>query len=382
MQDSLHVFLTTDVSGDVWDFTATLSNELVQLGHDVSLLAFGEPSRAQRQRAMWSGAELVSTPLKLEWMHDSAKDVRDGQEVARRLVSILRPDVVHANQFSIAAAGLGTPTVLTAHGDLLTRRKWTARPPEDQPIPMEWVEYAGLVKRGFQAANAVVAVSRFLAQETCAAYGISREIEVIHNGWSGSSSSRNPIALRQRMAILASRAWDSPESISLAGRAARGWDPGHVVLAGDATHPDGGQATPLPPPIEPLGRLSRDELDRLLGDARVYISPSHYDPFGLLPLQAALAGCPLLLSDIPSYRELWNGVALFFQPDDPLELRAQWQRMLADESLSEDLARRARRRARGHYGAPRMAREYVRIYSEALALQPASETARRLDVPA
>ena len=48
----------------------------------------------------------------------------------------------------------------------------------------------------------------------------------------------------------------------------------------------------------------------------VFISTARYEPFGLAVLEAAQFGCALILSDIPTFRELWNGCAIFIDPDD------------------------------------------------------------------
>ncbi len=39
-----------------------------------------------------------------------------------------------------------------------------------------------------------------------------------------------------------------------------------------------------------------------------------YEPFGLSVLEAALSGCALVLGDIPSLRENWDGAADFAEP--------------------------------------------------------------------
>ena len=121
----------------------------------------------------------------------------------------------------------------------------------------------------------------------------------------------------------------------------------------------------VPPPLRALGFLERDALDAWLDRADVYLSPARYDPFGLLPLQAALHGCALLLSDIPSYRELWDGAARFFRPDDADDLRRQWQRLLDQPS---EAAQRARQRARICYTPARMAAAYAALYQHQPAL--------------
>jgi len=54
--------------------------------------------------------------------------------------------------------------------------------------------------------------------------------------------------------------------------------------------------------------------------AGVFVSTSKYEPFGLAVLEAAQSGAALVLSDIPTFRELWNGAALFVDPDDAVGL--------------------------------------------------------------
>jgi glycosyltransferase involved in cell wall biosynthesis len=64
------------------------------------------------------------------------------------------------------------------------------------------------------------------------------------------------------------------------------------------------------------GRVERAEVDAWMRRAPVYVAPSRYEPFGLAPLEAALHGCALVLSDIGTFRELWNGCAEFFSAGD------------------------------------------------------------------
>jgi glycosyltransferase involved in cell wall biosynthesis len=106
--------------------------------------------------------------------------------------------------------------------------------------------------------------------------------------------------------------------------------------------------------------------------AAVYALPARYEPFGQSVLEAALAGCALVLGDIPSLRELWEGVALFVPPDDAATLRAALESLIRDPSLRGTLAMDARRRALAR-SPERMARGYLRVYGRVL---PASHTTR------
>ena len=61
-----------------------------------------------------------------------------------------------------------------------------------------------------------------------------------------------------------------------------------------------------------LGALDERRSERLAWrSGRSSPRTALYEPFGLAVLEAAQAGCALVLSDIPTFRELWDGAALF-----------------------------------------------------------------------
>jgi glycosyltransferase involved in cell wall biosynthesis len=332
-----------------------LARELVGRGTQVVLLALGEPSADQRRQASQAGAELVAEPLRLEWMQESQRDVDATQRLLVELVAALRPDLVHANQF--AAACVPAPVVLTLHSDVLSWRKWTLGSME---VPAGWQPYVDLVRHALARADAVVSVSEFLAGEVQSLYGTRREIEVIPNGWP--AAAEPPAATRGKQTLIAGRLWDAAKNIRLAldARPARA----QVLLAGEQRHPETGGLAEVPGGVEALGFVRRERLDELLAQSRVYLSPARYDPFGLLPLQAALAGCALLLSDIPSYREVWGDAAVFFQPD---QLPERWQWLLEDDEACARLAARARGRALARYSSGQLVERYLELYARVAA---------------
>ncbi|MBV8713956.1 MAG: glycosyltransferase family 4 protein [Chloroflexi bacterium] len=344
------ILLTTDVVGGVWDFCLTLTGGLRAAGDDVVLLALGTPTPAQSEAAQRAGATLVSAPLRLEWMANSEKDVETTRTVVRQVAEQTRADVVHANQFAAACAEVDVPVVLTIHSDVLSWRRWTLG---DSNVAPEWHAYSRLVSDAASRATELVAVSRFLADQVVDLYAVTRPIRVVHNGWPAPAQAE---ATRERITVAAGRIWDAAKNIALVAEAATGWDHGPVYLAGETSHPDGGTAG-VPQPLEPVGFLERDALDALLSRARVYVSPARYDPFGLLPLQAALHGCQLLLSDIPSYREVWGETATYFRSDDVSDLRRAWQRLL--NAPGENPSTRARQTL----SVDRMVECYRSLYS-------------------
>jgi glycosyltransferase involved in cell wall biosynthesis len=117
--------------------------------------------------------------------------------------------------------------------------------------------------------------------------------------------------------------------------------------------------------VIPLGNLGPTAMRRRLSLAAVFVSLAIYEPFGLAIVEAALSGCALVLSDIPTFRELWDGAALFCAPQDALEARAAIRRLTEDRELRVELAAAAQRRALG-YTAEACAESTLAVYRRVL----------------
>jgi glycosyltransferase involved in cell wall biosynthesis len=107
--------------------------------------------------------------------------------------------------------------------------------------------------------------------------------------------------------------------------------------------------------------VSRSRLDDRLARAAVFALPARYEPFGLAALEAAFAGCALVLGDIASLREVWDDAALYVDPDDDDALEAALRTLIDDDTLRREYARRARTRAT-LYTTERMVDAYVELY--------------------
>ena len=98
-----------------------------------------------------------------------------------------------------------------------------------------------------------------------------------------------------------------------------------------------------------LGRLPAAAVAAWLRRARGLRLAALYEPFGLAVLEAAQAGCALVLSDIPTFRELWDGAAVFADPHDPRPAAAAFDAparpMPASARALGDAARERARRA-------------------------------------
>ncbi len=90
-----------------------------------------------------------------------------------------------------------------------------------------------------------------------------------------------------------------------------------------------------------LAGVPSDELQLLMARSRCLVSASFNEGFGLPPLEALQAGCPVLLSDLAVYRWIFGEAALYFDPYDVEALAGQMARlagMAPEAGLREGLA--------------------------------------------
>ncbi len=87
------------------------------------------------------------------------------------------------------------------------------------------------------------------------------------------------------------------------------------------------------------------------------------------------AGCALVLSDIPAFRELWSGAALFVPPHDDAAIADALDSVLWDDALRDRMARTARERST-RYTVERMAVGMAAHYGRLLGRELAGAYAR------
>lgn len=364
----MRIFLSTDTVGGVWDHTVTLARELHDAGHEVLVAVLGEP-RDERLAHLPAGVEVTWRAYRLEWMPDAAEDVERAGEWLRHTADLWEADVVHLNQMAYAAREFAAPVVVAVHSDVLSWFGETLR----AEAPAELARYEGWVRAGIAAADAVVTPTAYQSELTLRHYGRGAD-RVIHNGVAAPEG--EPAGRSGGLVLSAGRAWDEAKGARVLDEAAgilvelMGDAASPVHLLGETEGPGGDRFEARH--LVAHGRVERAEVDAWLDRASIYVGASFYEPFGLAPLEAALRGCALVLSDIGSFRELWKGCAVFFAPGDAEALANAIVQLRHDPAHCAKLAAAARTRALRRYTAGRMAADYLALYRELHAARAAA----------
>jgi glycosyltransferase involved in cell wall biosynthesis len=367
----MKILLSTDTLGGVWDHTVTLARELDAAGHEVLVAAIGEV-RDERLAHLSAGVQVASRSYRLEWMSGAEADVPAAAAWLRGLASVWGADVVHLNQMAYAAFGFPAPVLAAVHSDVLSW--WTHVLGTEAPMP-EWARYAAWVRDGLRAADAVAAPTAYQAALLARHYGVEGA-SVVHNGVELAPGEPEPRTAFSALSV--GRLWDRGKGVDVLDEAAGllGPDFPAIHALGESTAPHGERFEPRH--LRAPGRVERAEVDAWMRRASVYVATSRYEPFGLAPLEAALHGCALVLSDVGTFRELWDGCAEFVPVGDAPALAAVLRALRDDPARVARLAAGARKRALRRYTSGRMAGEYIDLYRRLVqrhALRDRAQTA-------
>lgn len=94
------------------------------------------------------------------------------------------------------------------------------------------------------------------------------------------------------------------------------------------------------------GYVSADDLARLYAGAEAFAFPSRYEGFGIPPLEAMAAGCPVVASNAASLPEVVGEAGLLVPPDDVDALARALVQLVDDRALREALRTRGRAHVR------------------------------------
>jgi glycosyltransferase involved in cell wall biosynthesis len=118
-----------------------------------------------------------------------------------------------------------------------------------------------------------------------------------------------------------------------------------IAMAGiqEAALPLGG--APLPANLRFFGRVSDDDLAKLLKAAVCFLFPSRIEGFGLPAVEAMVHGCPVIASTAPSLPEICGEGAVLADPDSPEDWVHAVGQLWRDQPTRQRMIENGRKRA-------------------------------------
>jgi glycogen synthase len=300
---------------------------------------------------------------------------------ALRTAEELRPEVVHGHDWMVAhtAATLkhayGIPVVATVHATEAGRNQgWLPTPLNKAIHSVEWWLTS-------EAAR-VISCSSHMSWEVTRLFDLPADrVAVIPNGidltdWvvppEAVSSSRRTYAADGPLLVFTGRLeWEKGcHTLLDALPRLRRRHPGlRLVVVGRGSKSGDLKAHArrlrLGRSVRFLGWVPQAELAALAAAADVAVVPSIYEPFGLVALEAAASGTPLVVGDTGGLREIVEHglTGLRFEPGDVAGLAEAVSSLLADEVLARRLERAARAMVKRDYAWSAVATRTVDVYS-------------------
>ncbi len=383
------------VVGGLGRHVHALATALAAQGHDVVLVCrHPAGTDAETHPTTLTTVEgvrvlrVAEDPPHLEFVRDLvAWTLGLGHAMVRNALEVLRgwaPDVVHAHDWLVAHAAIaladltGAPLVATLHATEAGRHGgWLSGTLNQQVHSVEW----WLARR----ADAVVTCSQAMRSEVAGLFDLDAEaITVVHNGidprgWVRRRSARHPVERGAPSLLFLGRLeWEKGvQDLVAALPAVRRAHPGTTLtVAGTGSCgewlAERARAARVRRAVRLVGHVDDASLRTLMTDADAVILPSRYEPFGIVALEAAAAGVPLVASTAGGLGEVVRDgeTGLSFTPGDAAGIAAAVVACLDDPGAARRRARAARARLDTDFAWPTIAADTATLYARVTPRDP------------
>ncbi len=362
-----------------------LATALAADGHEVVVLsrrpAGTDPATHPTTDSMSEGVRVIAAaqdPHEFDFSSDMmAWTLAMGHAMIRAGLGLARhgwtPDVVHAHDWLVAHPAIAlaeffdVPLVSTMHATEAGRHSG-------------WV--SGLISRQVHASeswlaresDSIIACSSSMREEIAELFGPGlADITVIRNGI---DSGRWPFARRRphsgppELLYLGRLEYEKGvhDAIAALPRIRRTHPGTTLTIAGDGTQQDWlvalARKHKVLKAIDFVGLVDHDQLLELLHRADAAVLPSHYEPFGIVALEAAAAGAPLVTSNVGGLGEavIDGQTGLSFPPRDVAALADAVRAVLDDPAAAQRRAVAARERLTSDFDWHTVAAETAQVY--------------------
>ncbi|MEO3757135.1 glycosyltransferase family 4 protein [Mycobacterium sp. B14F4] len=299
--------------------------------------------------------------------------VRAGLGIRGRRDRPWRPDVVHAHDWLVAhpaitlAEYFDVPLVSTIHATEAGRHSgWVSGRISRQVHALEsWLVHES---------DSLIACSRSMSDEITELFGPGlAETRVIRNGIDAARwpfAERRPRSGPAQLLYLGRLEYEKGihDAIAALPRIRRTHPGTTLTVAGEGTQLDWlveqARKHKVLKATSFVGHLDHDALVRMLHSADAAVLPSHYEPFGIVALEAAATGIPLVVANVGGLGEaVINGhTGVSHPPRDVAALAAAVRSVLDDPQAAERRAAAARERLTSDFEWHCIAGETAQVY--------------------
>lgn len=365
---ALNILMISDTIGGVWTYSVELCKALLPFNVNFHLVTTGAALQSNQKKEIETlkNVTIYETDFLLEWMDDPWANIDASANWLLQLEEELQPHIIHINGYVYGSLAWKAPKIIVAHSDVFS---WFYAVRNAAP-PKEWNEYFNRVREGLNAADYLIAPSKWMMQVR-EIYETPVAGKVIYNGRSNEMFQPK---YKNDFVFSMGRIWDEAKNIKLLVEASSQINYS-IKLAGDFSFENNSTATESSN-ISYLGKLSAQQIAEQLSAAAVYVMPAKYEPFGLSVLEAALSGCALVLGNIDSLKEIWGEAAIYIDTDDANLLAETVNKLMKDESLRKHYAQAAIKQAK-KYSVEVMGKNYLQMYEELTSLRGEGTTAKQ-----
>lgn len=112
-----------------------------------------------------------------------------------------------------------------------------------------------------------------------------------------------------------------------------------------------------------VGSVPNGDLSSWYQSALALVSASRMEGFGIPPLEAMSVGCPVLLSDMPIFREICGDSAIYFDQNNPKNIAETIGKTIFDQELIKKMVKKGYRQA-SLYSWKNTIKETIKIYEK------------------
>lgn len=117
--------------------------------------------------------------------------------------------------------------------------------------------------------------------------------------------------------------------------------------------------------VSVIGNVPNDQIAGWYHFAKALVTASKMEGFGIPPLEAMSVGCPVIVSDIPVFHEVYGDAALYFDHTNALDIAQVIDKALSNKILIKTMIEKGYKKANS-YSWQRTVVETVAAYKEAI----------------